>query len=159
VSKNLVEVRNRFSKALNNPAHWGTSSRAIALAFLGSEGVSIPEPWREVTVMGLIQMMVGLRRRKPPAGTGGAWDLFAGCGLDPVVVIDEKNKGLPSLTLPEAQECLARQMKEHETDTKKIRAWRRLIRRAEPFMTRENMTLAEGLELAAKAAAKKKKKA
>lgn len=158
MSKQLVEVRDQFSKFMRDPAHWNMRTREIAVAFLDSQRVSIPEPWRQITINGLVQMSGPARKRKPAASAGGVWDLFAGCGVEPVVVIDEKVRGLPSLTLSEAQACLNRQMKEHEVDEKKIRAWRALIKRAKPFMTRGDMTLEEGLGLAAAAEAAKKKK-
>jgi hypothetical protein len=65
---------------------------------------------------------------------------------------------LPSLTLPEAMDYLARHDKDRETNTKRVREWRRLIARVKPFMIKEGMTLAEGMMLAQAADGKKKGK-
>jgi hypothetical protein len=43
---------------------------------------------------------------------------------------------------------LARHNKDRETNTKRVREWRRLIARVKPYMTREGMTLSEGMMLA-----------
>lgn len=168
MSKKLMEVRDQFSKVLNDPAHLNATSREIASAFLSSHRSSIPrESWDEVTITGLVHIMDGLRRRRrPPSGKSvGTLDLFAGFAIEPIVVVRvvedgkgtiEKNKESSSLTLPEAMDYLARHTKERETNTKRAREWRRLISRVKPYMTREGMTLSEGLLLAQAADAKKK---
>jgi hypothetical protein len=111
--------------------------------------------------------MGGLRsRRRPPSDEASAPDLFSGFQIDPVVVVRvvedgkgavEKNKDVPSLTWPEAMDYYERHNKERETNTKRIREWRRLLSRVKPFMTKDGMTLREGLELAVAAEGKKKK--
>jgi hypothetical protein len=163
-----MEVRDQFSKVLNDPAHLNASSRAIASAFLASHGSMIStECWNEVKIIGLIHMMDGLRRRRRPPSekSVGTLDLFAGFKIEPIVVVRvaedgkgiiDKNKELPSLTLPEAMDYLARHDKDRETNTKRVREWRRLIARVKPFMTREGMTLNDGMMLAQAADAKKK---
>ncbi len=113
-------------------------------------------------------MMDGLRRRRrlPSEKSVGTLDLFAGFKIEPIVVVRvaesgkgivDKNKELPSLTLPEAMDYLARHDKDRETNTKRVREWRRLISRVKPFMTREGMTLGDGMILAQAADAKKKR--
>lgn len=88
--------------------------------------------------------------------------------VEPIVVVRvseggsapvEKNKGTLSLTLPEAMDYLARHSKERETNTKRIREWRRLIARVKPFMTKDGMTLEDGLIKAAAADEAKTKRA
>jgi|SRR6266478_7224032 len=164
-----MEVRDQFSKVLNDPAHLNASSREIASAFLTSHGSTISaEAWDEVRIIGLIHMMDGLRRRRrlPSEKSVGTLDLFAGFKIEPIVVVRvaesgkgivDKNKELPSLTLPEAMDYLARHDKDRETNTKRVREWRRLISRVKPFMTREGMTLGDGMILAQAADAKKKR--
>ena len=170
MNKELMEVRDKFSTALNDPAHLDAQSREIARAFLNSQRSTFaPGTWDEVTISGLVGMMGGLRKRRPVEGAEGTLSLFAGFDIDPIVVVRvvedgkgpvEKNKGLPSLTLPEALDYVSRHDKERATNTKLIREWRRLINRVKPFMTKEGMTLAEGLiAAAAHTASKKKKKA
>jgi hypothetical protein len=168
MSKKLMEVRDQFSKVLNDPAHLNASSREIASAFLASHSSTISiEAWNEVTITGLIHIMDGLRRRRrPPSEKSiGTLDLFAGFKIEPIIVVRvnedgkgivDKNKDLPSLTLPEAMDYLARHDKDRETNTKRVREWRRLIARVKPFMTREGMTLSEGMMLAHAADTKKK---
>jgi hypothetical protein len=51
VTKNLVEVRNKFSKVMGDPSRLDAPTHEIASAFLDSQGASIPEPWREVTII------------------------------------------------------------------------------------------------------------
>jgi hypothetical protein len=162
-----MEVRDQFSKVLNDPLHLNASSREIASAFLVSHGAKIStESWNEVKIIGLIHMMDGLRRRRRPPSeeSVGTLDLFAGFKIEPIVVVRvaedgkgvvDKNKELPSLTLPEAMDYLARHNKDRETNTKRVREWRRLIARVKPFMTKEGMTLSEGMMLAQAAEAKK----
>jgi hypothetical protein len=163
-----MEVRDRFSKILNDPAHLNASSRDIASAFLASHRSTISQDaWDEVTKTGLVHIMDGLRRRRrhPSPDSVETVDLFSGFDIEPIVVVRviepgkgavEKNKDLPSLTLSEAMDYYSRHNKERETNTKKIREWRRLINRVKPYMTRENMTLSEGLLLAQAADVKKK---
>lgn len=170
MSKQLMEVRDKFSKVLNDPAHLNAQSREIARGFLYSHRSTIsPDTWDEVTITGLVHMMGGLRRRRPaPESAEGTLSLFAGFDIDPIVVVRvvedgkgpvEKNKDLPSLTLPEALDYVARHAKERATNTKLIREWRRLIARVKPYMTKDGMTLAEGMMAAAAHATSKKKKA
>jgi hypothetical protein len=171
VSKQLMEVRDKFSKVLNDPAHLNAQSREIARGFLSSHRwVFTSEAWDEVTISGLVGMMGGLRKRRPALdGVEGTPSLFAEFSIDPIVVVRvvedgkgpvERNKDLPSLTLPEALDYVARHAKERASNTKRLREWRRLITRVKPYMTKEGMTLAEGLAAAAAhAAAKRKKKA
>jgi hypothetical protein len=165
-----MEVRDKFSKVLNDPAHLNASSRDIARNFLQSHRSTIShEAWDEVIVTGLVHIMSGLRQRRPVLeGSGGTLNLFAGFDIEPIVVVRvvedgkgtvEKNKDLPSLTLPEALDYIARHTKERATNTKRIREWRRLIARVKPFMTKEGMTLADGLTAADAHEASKKKKA
>ncbi len=168
MSKKLVEVRDQFSKVLNDPAHLNASSREIASAFLASHGSTISrDSWDEVKIIGLIYIMdgVGRRRRPPSQKSAGTLDLFAEFKIEPIVVVRvaedgkgivDKNKELPSLTLPEAMDYLSRHDKDRETNTKRVREWRRLIARVKPFMTREGMTLSEGMVLAQVADAKKR---
>jgi hypothetical protein len=168
VSKKLVEVRDKFSKFLG-PEHLDAPTREIAKAFLDShEKIIAKDAWREVTITGLVHILGGLRKRRPRPGSSiDGQGLFAGFGIDPVVVVRtfeeetgtvEKNKDLGSLTLPEAMDCLARHTKERASNVKTAREWRRLIAKVKPFMTREGMTLAEGMRAAeAHEAAKKKK--
>jgi hypothetical protein len=155
-----MEVRDQFSKVLNDPAHLNASSREIASTFLASHDAKISiESWNEVKIIGLIHIMDGLRRRRRPPSeeAGSTRDLFAGFKIEPIVVVRvvengrgavDKNKELPSLTLPEAMDYLARHNKDRETNTKRVREWRRLIARVKPYMTREGMTLSEGMMLA-----------
>ncbi len=169
MSKKLMEVREQFSKVLNDPAHLNAASRDIASAFLTSHRLSISqEAWDEVTKTGLVHIMDGLRRRKrqPTSESVGALDLFSAFDIEPIVVVRvvevgkgtvEKNKDLPSLTLAEAVDYYARHNKERETNTKRAREWRRLINRVRPYMTREDMTLSEGLLLAQAADAENKR--
>lgn len=170
MSKQLMEVRDKFSKVLNDPAHLNARSRDIARTFLDSHRSTIShEAWDEVIVTGLVHIMGGLRQRRPVLeGSEGALSLFAGFDIEPIVVVRvvedgkgaiEKNKDLPSLTLAEALDYVARHTKERATNTKRIREWRRLIARVKPFMTREGMTLAEGMMAADAEDASKKKKA
>jgi hypothetical protein len=168
VSKELMEIRDKFSKVLNDPAHLDAQSREIARSFLISQRATFAlESWDEVTISGLVGMMSGLRKRRSPETGEGALSLFAGFDIDPIVIVRvvedgkgpvEKNKGLPSLTLPEALDYVARHDKERATNTKLLREWRRLINRVKPFMTKEGMTLGEGLTAAAAHTASKKKK-
>lgn len=170
MSKALMEVREEFSKYLNDPAHLNAPSREIAVGFLAAKRSKFSsDDWDEVTVTGLVQMMGNLRkRRRPPSDDAiDMPDLFAGFDIDPVVVVRvaedgkgtvERNKDRRSLTLPEAMDYLARYDKERAANTKTIREWRRLIARVKPYMTREGMTLEDGLRLAIAADAKKKKK-
>lgn len=167
MSKNLVEIRDKFSNVLNDPSHLDATSRDIASGFFHSHRTSFSqEAWDEVTLIGLIHLMDSLRRRRPPQ-TSSAQGLFAGFDIKPIVVVRvveegkgpvEKNKGTPSLTLPEAMDYLARHTKEREANTKLVREWRRLIARVKPFMTREGMTLEEGLSAAAAHEESKKKR-
>jgi hypothetical protein len=167
MSKKLVEVRDKFSKVLNDPAHLNAPSREIALMFLASHRDSIPaDAWDEVTITGLVHIMGDLRKKRPPQ-TDTDQGLFAGFDVELIVVVRvveegkaavEKNKGTPSLTLPEAMDYLSRHTKERATNTKRIREWRRLIARVKPFMTREGMTLEEGLTAATAFEESKKKK-
>ena len=170
MSKQLMEVRDKFSKVLNDPAHLNAPSREIARSFLSSHRSAIShEAWDEVIVTGLVHIMGGLRQRRPVLESSeGAQSLFAGFDIEPIVVVRvvedgkgtiEKNKDLPSLTLAEALDYVARHTKERATNTKRIREWRRLIARVKPFMTRENMTLAEGMMAADAHDASKRKKA
>ena len=156
-------------RTLNDPAHLNAPSREIAAEFLRSHRASISaDAWDEVIITGLVHIMGGLRARRPPPVTSdGSPDLFAGFNLDPVLVVRsfeegkgyvEKNKGLPSLTLPEAEDWLARHTKERALDGRKISEWRRLIKRVKPYMTRDDMTLEEGLKAAAANEEKKAKK-
>jgi hypothetical protein len=156
MSKNLMEVREKFIKVLNDPAHLNAGSREIAEAFLNSQRSEISsDAWDEVIIIGLIHMMGSLRRRRPIlAGADGTHNLFAGFDIEPIIVVRvvedgkgpvEKNKDLGSLTLPEALDYVARHSKERAANHKRIREWRRLITRVKPFMTKEGMTLAEGL--------------
>jgi hypothetical protein len=168
VSKELMEIRDKFSKVLNDPAHLDAQSREIARSFLNSQRATFAlESWDEVTISGLVGMMSGLRKRRSPETGEGTLSLFAGFDIDPIVIVRvvedgkgpvEKNKGLPSLTLPEALDYVARHDKERATNTKLLREWRRLINRVKPFMTKEGMTLGEGLMAAAAHTASKKKK-
>ena len=169
MSKKLMEIRDQFSKVLNDPAHLNAPSREIASAFLVSHRGIIPsESWDEVTITGLVHIMDGLRKRRrlPSEKSAGTLDLFAGFAIEPIVVVRviedgkgavDKNKESSSLTLPEAMDYLARHTKERETNTKRAREWRRLISRVRPYMTRDGMTLGEGMLLAQAADAKKKK--
>jgi hypothetical protein len=167
-----VEVRDQFSKVLNDPAHLDAQSRDIAAGFLNSHRTAFPrDAWDEVTINGLVGMMGGLRKRRRRAdGTGKSDtpDLFAGFNIDPIVVVHayeegkgvvEKNKSREMLTLPEARDYLDRHSKERIANAKMIAEWRRLIRRVTPFMTQDGMTLADGLKFAAEADAKKAIKA
>ena len=170
MSKKLMEVRDKFSRVLNDPAHLNAQSRDIAKQFLDSHRSKFsPDTWDEVTITGLVHIMGGLRRRRPTTEkTDHTLNLFAEFDIDPIVVIRivedgrgpvEKNKDLPSLTLPEALDYLARHTKERATNTKLIREWRRMIARVRPYMTHEGMTLADGMIAAAAHADEKKKKA
>jgi hypothetical protein len=160
VSQKLLEVRDKFSKILSDPAHLNASSRQIAFDFLSSHRSLISaEAWDEVTITGLVHIMSSLRLKRP-VQTDPDQGVLAGFDVDPIVVvrvveegggIAEKNKGTLSLTLSEAMDYLARHTKERSTNTKRIREWRRLIARVKPFMTREGMTLEEGLKVAAAA--------
>jgi hypothetical protein len=171
LSKNLVEVRNQFSKVLSDPTHLDAQSRDIAAGFLKSHRSAFSrDAWDEVTIIGLIHMMGGLRkRRRRPDGVAktDTPDLFSGFNIDPIVIVHsyedgkgvvEKNKRRETLTLPEAKDYLDRHSKERIANAKMISEWRRLIRRVTPHMTRDGMTLEDGLKLAAEAEAKKKKK-
>jgi hypothetical protein len=167
MSKKLVEVRDKFSVFLNDNTHLNAVSRDIASAFFQSHQSSISQDaWKEVILTGLVQIMGGLRSKRPPQA-GSEQGFLALFDVEPIVVVRvveegkgtvEKNKGTLSLTLPEALDYLARHTKEFETNTKRIREWRRLINRAKPFMTKEGMTLEEGLIAAAAADEEKKKK-
>jgi hypothetical protein len=158
MSKSLVEVRGKFSKFLNDNSHLNDTSRNIATAFFRTHQSTIPqENWDELAISGLVQMMGGLRLRRPPQ-TGSDQGVLALFDVDPIVVVRvvedgdavvEKNKSTLYLTLPEAMEYLSRHTKERETNTKKIREWRRLITRVKPFMTKADMTIEEGLIAAA----------
>jgi hypothetical protein len=170
VSKQLMEVREKFSKVLNDPVHLNASSREIARAFLKSHRSTIAaEAWDEVTITGLVHIMGNLRQRRPAvADPKSAQSLFAAFDIEPIVVVRvledgkgpvEKNKDLPSLTLPEALDYLARHTRERATNTKRVREWRRLIARVRPYMTKEGMTLAEGMMAADGHDASKKSKA
>lgn len=171
MSKNLVEVRNQFSKVLSDPAHLDAQSRDIATTFLRSHRTNFSrDAWDEVTIIGLIHMLDGLRKRRrrvDGVAKSDTPDLFSSFNIDRIVVVHsyeegkgvvEKNKGRETLTLPEAKDYLARHTKERIANTKMIGEWRRLIRRVTPFMTQDGMTLADGLKLAAEADAKKAKK-
>jgi hypothetical protein len=169
VSKELMEIRDKFSNVLNDPAHLNAQSRAIARSFLLSNRSAFPsESWDEVTISGLVGMMGSLRKRRPTPDSEGTLSLFADFKIEPIVVVRvvedgkgpvEKNKDLPSLTLPEAMDYVARHAKERASNTKRLREWRRMINRVKPFMSREGMTLAEGMAAAHAAARKRKKKA
>lgn len=168
MSKKLVEVRDAFSKVLNDPENLNASSREIASDFHDNKLISFAQASRrEVSIIGLIHMMDGLRRRRRPPSDSAieSPDLFASYRLDPIVVVRvsepgrptvERNKDLGSLTLPEAMDYLAQHSKERATNTKKARSMRKLIARVKPFMT-EGMTLLEGMKLALTADTKKKK--
>jgi hypothetical protein len=169
VSKELMEVRDKFSKVLNDPAHLNAQSREIAKDFLNCHrSLFATETWDEVTISGLVGMMGGLRRKRPvPESSEGTLNLFAEFDIEPIVVIRvvedgkgpiEKNKDLPSLTLPEALDYVARHAKERATNTKRLREWRRMINRVRPYMTKDGMTLAEGMMAAEAHAASKRKK-
>src|ERR1043166_7904598 len=144
MSKKLVEVRDKFSKALNDPRNLNAGTRDIATTFFIRNRSSIPQDaWDEVTISGLVHMMGGLRKKKP-LPTSPDQGLFAGFDIEPIVLVRveedgkgvEKNKGRGSLTLPEATEYLERHTREHDLNTKLIKEWRRLIARVKPFMTR-----------------------
>lgn len=166
MSRNLVEVRNKFSKFLSDNAHLNAGTREIASAFFKSYRLSIPQDqWEEVTISGLVHIMGSLRSKRPPQ-TGNDQGILGLFDVEPIVVVRiaeddggvvEKNKSTLSLTLPEAMDYLSRHAKERETNTKKIREWRRLIARVKPFMTTEGMTIEEGL-IAAAAAERSKRK-
>lgn len=169
MSKKLMEVREEFSRMLNDPTHLNAPSRDIAAAFLQSHRSKFDQDvWDEVTKTGLVHIMGDLRkRRRPPSGDSiDTPDLFASYDLEPIVVVRvvedgvgpvEKNKDLGSVTLPEALDYIARHSKERAANTKRIREWRRLISRVKPYMTRDGMTLSEGLQSASAAEAKRKK--
>lgn len=167
MSKSLVEVRGKFSKYLNDNAHLNDTSRNIATAFFREHRSTISQAdWDQLTISGLVQMMSSLRLRRPPQ-TGSDQGVLALFGVDQIVVVRvvedgdavvEKNKSTLSLTLPEAMEYLSQHTKERETNTKKIREWRRLITRVKPFMTKADMTIEEGLIAAAAAEAADDKK-
>jgi hypothetical protein len=167
MSNNLVEVRDRFSRFLSDNAHLNAATRDIAAAFFQSHRLSLrQDQWDEVTISGLVNMMGGLRSKRLPP-TGSDQGILALFGVEPIVVVRvaeesggavEKNKSTLSLTLPEAMDYLARHAKERETNTKKIREWRRLIARVRPFMTKEGMTIEEGLIAAVAADVPKKKR-
>src|ERR1700683_5416116 len=94
-----MEVRDHFSKVLNDPVHLNASSREIASAFLASHDTKIStESWNEVKIVGLIHIMDGLRkRRRPPSEVAaGTLDLFAGFKIEPIVVVRvaEDGKGI-----------------------------------------------------------------
>ncbi len=169
MSKKLMEVREKFSEFLRDPAHLDATSPQIAAAFFEKFCSEISEEaWAEVTKAGLVHMLGGLRtRRRPPVKDPvDAPDLFAGFNIEPIVVVRvseasggvvSKNKDRASLTLAEALDYLNRFTKERTSNLKKAREWRRLISRVRPFMTKDGMTLGEGLRLAQAAEAKKKK--
>jgi hypothetical protein len=167
MSKKLVEVRDKFSETLNDPRNLNASTREIATTFFIRHRSSIAsEAWDEVTISGLVHMMGGLRKKRPPP-TSQDQGLFAGFDIEPIVVVRvaeegkglvEKNKGRASITLPEAIDYLERHMKERDANVKMIREWRRLIARVKPFMTRAGMTIEEGLRAAAAANEAKTKK-
>lgn len=159
MSKKLMEVREKFIKVLNDPAHLNAGSRDIAEAFLNSHRSEISnDAWDEVCIIGLIHLLGSLRRRRPIlTSNDGTRSLFADFDIEPIVVVRvmeegkglvEKNKELGSLTLPEAIDYEARHSKERAANGKRISEWRRLIKRVKPFMIREGMTLAEGLTAA-----------
>lgn len=167
MSKQLVEVRDSFSKFMNDSARLNASSREIAQAFLASRRSTIPpDVLDEVTISGFVHMMGGLRKRRPHVdGSNPIRDLFAGFDIDPIVVVRvsesdggtvDRNKDVGSLTLPEALDYLAQHSKQRAANTKLAREWRRLIGRVKPYMKREGMTLAEGMKLSEAAAARKK---
>lgn len=170
MSKKLVEIREEFIKYLNDPARLNERSRVIASGFLkATRSKFSADAWDEVLLNGLVQMLGGVRtrRQRPSTGSVDAPDLFASFKLDPIVIVRviedgegvvEKNKPINSITLPEALDCLARFSKEREANNEKAREWRKLIARVKPYMTREGMTLEEGLKLAATADAKKRKR-
>ena len=168
MTKKLLEIRDLFSKTINDPAHLNAPSREIASTFLRSNRSKFPlTDWDEVTITGLVHIMGGLRKRRPPqVGSDGTKDLFSDFAIDPIVVVRstekgsvvENNKAVPSLTLAEAEDYLARHTKERVSNGKMIAEWRRLIKRVKPFMTKEGMTLEDGLKVAAAHDAAKKKK-
>src|ERR1700734_3649399 len=156
MSKILMGVREKFIRVLNDPAHLNAGSREIAETFLKLHRSEISnDALDELIITALIHLMGGLRRRRPIlTNTDGTYSLFAGFDIEPIVVVRvvedgkgpvEKNKDLGSLTLPEALDYVARHSKERAANHKRIREWRRLITKVKPFMTKEGMTLAEGL--------------
>jgi hypothetical protein len=87
VSKKLVEIRDKFSKVLNDPSHLNATSRDIASGFFRSHRTSFSqEEWDEVTLIGLIHVMDGLRRRRAPQ-TSSDQGLFIGFDVEPIVVV------------------------------------------------------------------------
>jgi hypothetical protein len=161
VNKDLIAVRDRFSKFLNDPKHLNAQTREIASTFLKTHrDIITPAGMNELATTGLVHMMGGLRsRRRMPSGVATTPDLFSGFDIDPVVVVRvsesggsavEKNKSVADLTWAEALDYVHRHDRERETNTKRIREWRRLLKRAKPYMTgNPDMTLGEAMALAA----------
>lgn len=161
MSKELIAVRDTFSKFLNDPKHLNAQTREIASAFLKTHrGVITPAAMNELATTGLVHMMGGLRsRRRMPSGLATTPDLFSGFDIDPVVVVRvsenggaavEKNKSVAEMTWAEALDYVQRHDRERETNTKRIREWRRLLKRAKPYMAgNSDMTLGEAMSLAA----------
>jgi len=171
MSRKLLEVHSLLDKELDRLGDTGESTRDIATTFVDVNEASVAaDLWREVKIVGIIQLLNDRRKihRAVKGSKSDTPDLFGEFKIGPSIVVVrtheegkgvvEKNKDVPLLTLPEATDFIARHSQQRKTDNKRMAEWRRMVRRAAPFMTREGMTLEEGLRLAAAARAAKRKR-